>query len=58
MTGWKAKISFEQGVQIMLDHIDYWKEAPLWTPDTITRMPPGSGSSILVENEGFVNNFQ
>ena len=32
---WQAKVSFEQGVQEMLNHIDYWKEAPVWTPDNI-----------------------
>lgn len=33
--GWKAKVSFEDGVQEILDNIDYWREAPVWTPDTI-----------------------
>lgn len=33
--GWKAKITFEQGVQKVLEHIDYWSKAPVWTPDTI-----------------------
>ena len=33
--GWKQRVSFEEGVQKILDNIDYWKEAPLWTPDTI-----------------------
>lgn len=33
--GWKQEISFEEGVQKILDDIDYWKEAPLWTPDKI-----------------------
>jgi len=32
---WKPTVSFEQGVQIMLDNISYWKDAPLWTPETI-----------------------
>jgi len=32
---WKPKISFEQGVKNMLDHIDYWKDAPVWTPANI-----------------------
>ena len=34
--GWKAKVSFEQGVQNVLDNIDYWKNAPVWTPDSIS----------------------
>jgi UDP-glucose 4-epimerase len=33
--GWKPKVSFEEGVRIMLDNIAYWKEAPLWEPSTI-----------------------
>lgn len=33
--GWKAKVSLEEGVRKILDNIDYWKEAPVWTPDTI-----------------------
>lgn len=32
---WKPKISFEEGVQIVLDHIKDWKHAPVWTPKTI-----------------------
>lgn len=35
MLGWKAKISFEDGVHEILNNIDYWKEAPVWTPDSI-----------------------
>ena len=33
--GWKAKISLEEGVAKILEQIDYWREAPVWTPDTI-----------------------
>jgi len=32
---WKPKVLFEEGVSKMLDHIDYWKDAPVWTPGTI-----------------------
>ena len=32
---WEPKVSFEEGVKIMLEHIDYWKDAPLWTVETI-----------------------
>ena len=35
MLGWKPKVSFEEGVEIMLDNIDYWGKAPVWTPDKI-----------------------
>jgi UDP-glucose 4-epimerase len=32
---WKPQVSFEKGVQTMIEHIDYWREAPLWEPDSI-----------------------
>lgn len=33
--GWRPEISFEDGVARVLANIDYWAEAPLWTPDAI-----------------------
>ena len=33
--GWKPKISIEDGVKILLKHIDSWKEAPVWNPVSI-----------------------
>lgn len=36
LLGWKPKVSFEEGVRIMLENIDYWKGAPIWTPETIS----------------------
>ena len=33
--GWSPQVSFEQGVGRVLENIEYWREAPLWTPDTI-----------------------
>lgn len=33
--GWNPSVSFEEGVQEMLNHIDYWKEAPVWDSDSI-----------------------
>jgi UDP-glucose 4-epimerase len=35
--GWQPRVSFETGVQIMLNTIDYWREAPVWEPDSIAR---------------------
>ena len=32
---WHPKVSFEEGVHKILKHIDYWREAPVWTPDSI-----------------------
>jgi UDP-glucose 4-epimerase len=33
--GWKPQVSFEEGVKIMLQNIDFWREAPVWTPEKI-----------------------
>jgi UDP-glucose 4-epimerase len=33
--GWKPAVAFEDGVRIMLEHIDHWREAPVWTPEAI-----------------------
>ncbi|MBI5247302.1 MAG: SDR family oxidoreductase [Elusimicrobia bacterium] len=33
--GWKPKIPLEAGVAEILKHIDYWREAPVWTPQSI-----------------------
>jgi UDP-glucose 4-epimerase len=32
---WKPKISIKKGINILLQNIDYWKSAPLWTPNNI-----------------------
>jgi UDP-glucose 4-epimerase len=33
---WSPKISFEVGVGKVLEHIDDWGDAPVWTPEQIT----------------------
>ncbi|MBN23406.1 MAG: NAD-dependent dehydratase [Bdellovibrionaceae bacterium] len=33
--GWKPLISIEEGIQRMLEQIDYWKNAPVWNKDSI-----------------------
>jgi len=32
---WQPEVSLENGVKILLENIDYWKEAPVWTPESI-----------------------
>ena len=34
---WKPKIKIEKGVKELLSKIDYWKEAPVWTPKSIKK---------------------
>lgn len=33
--GWRPKMSFEDGVARILENIDYWRDAPLWEPESI-----------------------
>ena len=33
--GWKPTVSFSEGVARILDNIDYWRDAPLWEPQSI-----------------------
>ena len=35
LLGWKATVPLEDGIKLLLDDIDYWRNAPIWTPDTI-----------------------
>ena len=35
LLNWKAEVSFEDGVANMLKHLDDWKEAPVWEPESI-----------------------
>lgn len=35
MLSWNPKVPFEQGVEKILEHIEYWREATVWTPETI-----------------------
>ena len=36
MLNWQPKVSFEEGIKKMLENIDYWRDAPVWTPENIT----------------------
>ena len=35
LLNWAPKVSFEDGVKIMLNNIDYWKNAPIWDAQSI-----------------------
>ena len=41
LLGWKPKVSFEEGVRLMLDNIDQWRRAPVWTPESISEATQG-----------------
>lgn len=35
--GWQPQVSFEDGVAQIVANIDYWRNAPLWNPDSIAQ---------------------
>ena len=35
MLGWTPKVTFEDGVKIMLENIEQWREAPVWDENSI-----------------------
>ncbi len=35
LLNWKPEVSFEEGVAIMLQKLENWKDAPVWNPDSI-----------------------
>jgi len=35
MLGWEPKVSFEDGVKVMLENIEQWRDAPIWDEDSI-----------------------
>ena len=41
MLGWTPKVSLEEGVSKILQNIDYWKDAPVWDPNSIAKATEG-----------------
>ncbi len=35
LLGWEARVPFDEGVGIMLEHIGDWRDAPVWSPQGI-----------------------
>jgi len=33
---WKPRVSFEEGVQVMVENIESWRDAPVWDTESIT----------------------
>jgi UDP-glucose 4-epimerase len=33
--GWQPKVSFAEGMRIMRENIDYWRDAPVWSVSSI-----------------------
>ena len=37
LLGWNPRVTIEVGIKNMLSNIDYWKDAPVWTPISIEK---------------------
>lgn len=37
MLGWETKVSFEEGVQRMIERLEDWRDAPVWDPASISK---------------------
>ena len=37
LLNWKPKVSLEEGVGVLLENIDYWREAPVWDKESIAK---------------------
>jgi UDP-glucose 4-epimerase len=33
--GWEPRVNFETGVRRLLEHVEDWRDAPVWTPEAI-----------------------
>ncbi len=47
--GWRPQVPFAEGVGMMLDNIDYWRDAPVWTVDSIAEATAGWFKYLQVE---------
>lgn len=50
LLGWKPEVTLEEGVALMLEHLQDWKDAPLWDVDKIDEATK-SWFKYLGENE-------
>jgi len=35
LLGWSPDVGIEEGIVLLLQNIDYWRDAPVWNPETI-----------------------
>ncbi len=47
--GWAQKVSFEDGVSRIVSEIDYWRDAPLWDPESIAKATAGWFGALAAE---------
>lgn len=35
LLGWSPDVGIEEGIVLLLENLDYWRDAPVWNPDSI-----------------------
>ena len=48
---WEPKIRIEEGIEQLLHKVDDWKDAPVWTPETIEQATRGWFHHLGVSKE-------
>jgi len=56
--GWQPRMSFEDGVRVMLANIDYWRDAPVWNPSSIAEATKEWFEYLSPEDPKFVSKQQ
>lgn len=57
LIGWGPKVSFPEGVQNMLNHIELWRDAPVWDEESISKATQtwfkylGDGPPVATSNQ-------
>lgn len=49
--GWEPRIRIEEGIEQLLHKVDDWKDAPIWTPETIEKATRGWFHHLGVSKE-------
>ena len=37
MLHWEPSVNLEEGVEILLNNMDYWRDAPIWDKNSIAK---------------------
>ena len=48
---WEPRVSFEEGVATMVDCIEYWRDAPVWDPESIEAATRSWFATLSVKND-------
>ena len=41
LLGWQPRVAFEDGVKVMVEHLEEWRDAPVWDPASVAAATSG-----------------